>query len=87
MADPVDPRVRQKINALAATIDEFINGAKKPGEPYEPKHGFAILIFDFDKPEKGRMNWISNAQREDMIVALKEMAAQLEGRIAPGGKA
>lgn len=43
-------------------------------------HGLALLIFDFNKIEAGQMNWISNAKRADMIVALKEMVAQLEGR-------
>lgn len=32
--------------------------------------GFALLVFDFG--EAGNLAWISNAQREDMIKALKE---------------
>jgi hypothetical protein len=35
---------------------------------------------------EGRMNYISNANREDMVVALKEFIAASEGRAhdAPG---
>lgn len=33
------------------------------------------------------MNWISNAERVDMIVALKEMVSQLEGRVQTKGEA
>lgn len=32
--------------------------------------GFALLVFDFDGP--GSLAWISNANRDDMLKALKE---------------
>lgn len=35
-----------------------------------PGLGFALLIFEFNKP--GMSNYISNAQREDMIKAMEE---------------
>ena len=38
--------------------------------------GFAILCFSFG--ENGFMNWVSNAPREDMVKALREMADKLE---------
>lgn len=38
--------------------------------------GFAVLIFDFYDP--GISNYISNAQRDDMIQALRELADRLE---------
>jgi len=41
-----------------------------------PQHGFALLVFDFNSP--GRMNYISNAQRNDMIHALKELIHKFE---------
>lgn len=40
-------------------------------------YGFALLIFDWG--DKGRLNWISNANRADMVAALRECAATLEG--------
>ena len=38
--------------------------------------GFAVLCFSFG--ENGFMNWVSNAERQDMIKALKEMVEKLE---------
>jgi hypothetical protein len=35
-----------------------------------PGLGFCLLVFEFYKP--GMSNYISNAQREDMILALEE---------------
>jgi hypothetical protein len=44
-----------------------------------PGMGVGLMVFDLDKP--GRMNWISNANRADMIVAMKEFIARNEGRV------
>lgn len=41
-----------------------------------PKLGFALLVFDFN--DVGLMNYISNAERENMIKALRECAFKLE---------
>lgn len=38
--------------------------------------GFTILVFPFNEP--GVSNYISNANREDMIKALRETADRLE---------
>jgi hypothetical protein len=43
-----------------------------------PKYGFALLVFDFNSP--GRMNYISNAQRGDMLFALKELITKFESQ-------
>lgn len=85
--DAIEPRVRSQANAIASTLDDFLNGEKLPGLPRKRRYGFGVLIFEFGKIERGRMNWISNAERADMIVALKEMIAQLEGRVPPAGSA
>lgn len=84
---PIEERVRYQANAIAATLDDFLNGEKQPDKKRERKVGFGVLIFEFGKIEAGRMNWISNAERADMIVALKEMVAQLEGRVQSAGRA
>jgi hypothetical protein len=52
-------------SGLQGIIDEYIPGM-----------GFALLIFEFNKP--GLSNYISNAQRENVIGALKEAAERLE---------
>lgn len=35
-----------------------------------PGLGFCLLVFEFDKP--GRVDYISNANREDMLTAIDE---------------
>jgi hypothetical protein len=54
-----------KMNELAMLLNAQFKG-----------FGFALLVFDFDTP--GRMNYISNAQRSDMVNALKELIAKFE---------
>lgn len=47
-------------------------------------YGFALIVFDFHKP--GISNYVSNAQRKEMIMALRETAERLEKRqdVQPG---
>ncbi|MEQ9244508.1 MAG: hypothetical protein RLO21_00820 [Nitratireductor sp.] len=84
MTDPIGKRYRKKMNRVANQLDEAFNSSTRG---HARKTGFALLVFDMDMIEGGRMNWISNARRGDMIVALKEMVAQLEGRASPKGHA
>jgi len=49
------------------------------------KFGFALFVFPLGEGE-GRMNYISNARREDMLAALKEFIARNEGRFEEGRK-
>lgn len=55
----------QKMRDIAGMIQKKI-----------PKIGFALLVFDFNTP--GIANYISNAQREDMILALEEKVKVLK---------
>lgn len=59
---------------LAQALDEIFNGAERP-----KKVGFALLVFEFGSPAE--INYISNARRQDMISALKELVARWEGRV------
>lgn len=43
-----------------------------------PGLGFCLLVFEFHKP--GLANYLSNAQREDMIKSLEETVARLKGK-------
>lgn len=63
------------MNVLGKTIDELLNGDK-------PKEvGFVLLMFSLGEPtSKSRMNYISNSNRKDVVVALKEFIANFEGR-------
>ena len=55
---------------LADKIDGLLQ------ETFGAKIGFALLLFDFNKPGIG--NYVSNGKREDMIIALRETATRLE---------
>lgn len=79
MAGPIEPRHREAMNDLARTLDTGLNGA--PGLPASPqKVGFCLLVFPFNGAP-GLMNYISNAEREDMLKALREFIAHAEGRV------
>ena len=63
----------------ARTIGKLI------GDQMPPGWGFALMIFQFVGKES---TWISNARREDMVKALRELADKLEldragGPVAP----
>lgn len=69
------------MNKLAHAIDEWLNGPKQIGIP--PKLGFVLLVSEFGQIEDGRVNYISNGERDSMIAMLREYLARLEGRAAP----
>jgi hypothetical protein len=61
---------------IARAIDEAFNGPRiKEGER---KTGFVLLVFDFG--DTGRCNYMSNAQRDDVVLLLKEQLARFEGQ-------
>jgi hypothetical protein len=76
---PIQPEAHRVMNALAKGIDDALNG-----EDRRPKKwGFALLVFPFDEPgRQDRMNYIGNGKRDDVLVAIKELAARWEGRYA-----
>jgi hypothetical protein len=69
---PIDEAYHDLMNALAHGIAEVL-----------PGKGFALLMFDLNEPRAGRINYISNGKREDIITAMKEFIAQSEGRKMP----
>ncbi|KKN96680.1 hypothetical protein LCGC14_0163240 [marine sediment metagenome] len=66
--------VRAGLQKLASHIEESY---------CPPDWGFCVLMFEFGGDGKN-MQWISNANREDMMKALREQADRLEKRIAGG---
>lgn len=66
-ADPgfVEEQYRETLNDLAQTLDEIFN------EDFDNrKVGFALFVFEFGKG--GRLNYVSNARRADMIKVVEE---------------
>ena len=72
----------EMLQAMAKVLDETLNGDKRPR-----KNGFVLLVFPFDGPEGARTNYVSNANRDDIIVALKEIVARFEGQAEVKGTA
>ena len=74
MSAPIDPKWHELMNRLAKGLDEAFNGDG-------PKNiVFTLFIFDVGHEEGRRVNYISNGNRDDMIVAVKEWLARAEGR-------
>lgn len=73
---------KNMMQSMASALDEVLNekGKKK-------KNGFVLLVFPFDGPEGQRTNYVSNGQRQDIIVALKEIIARFEGQPQQSGRA
>ena len=71
---------RQDMQAIAVTLDKHLNGSGG-----ERRIGFAVFVFEFGRTEGGRVNYVSNAARPEMITAVKEWLARAEGRYAEGG--
>lgn len=74
----IQQEIEQALKDLASAIQYTI-------EYGFGKMGFALIVFEFGKP--GISNYISNAERKDMIKALREMADKLEKHqdIPPSG--
>lgn len=70
------------MRVLAQAIDSFLNGDER-GLVDERQIVFALLVFPLSQPEGARTNWVSNGERKDMIVALKEIVARFEGQAGP----
>lgn len=80
---PIQDELKEFMNNLGRGIDNLLNG--KECKPKKRKWGFALLIFPFGETPNGRMNYLSNSEREDMLVAMKEFIARNEGRYFGGG--
>jgi hypothetical protein len=69
-----DPRAY--LNSLANMICYVLNG--KSPEPAQV--GFALFVFPLGQAEGGYIDYLSNADRTDMMLALREFLAKQEGR-------
>lgn len=80
---PVEKQYRDQMRVMAQFIDEFFNGPK-PKE--NPQVGFCLMVFNFgDGPR--RCNYMSNAQRSDVVTLLKEQLKRFEGQPEIKGRA
>lgn len=63
---------RETMNSMAQYIDRYFNGPDGKKDT-----GFVLITFAFG--DKGRCKCISNANREDVIVLLREQLARFQG--------
>jgi hypothetical protein len=70
--EEIQPEFERLMENIALALDQGFN---RPGES---KVGFLLMLFPFGERE-GRCNYISNANRADVVVLLKEQIARFEG--------
>lgn len=74
--EPIEPRYVEQMNELAELIDRFFNGDKHGDDRTV---GFCLMVFDFvGGPKDGRCNYISNANRADVVKLLREQLKRFE---------
>jgi hypothetical protein len=66
-----EQKTERLLTTMAKAIDKTL--CKELG-----RVGFVLLVFDFNQP--GVANYVSNANRADMIKALRETADRLENK-------
>jgi hypothetical protein len=71
--DTIEKKYRDHMNRVMEALTELF-----------PDSGVALLVFEFG--HTGRVNFISNADRSDMIAAMKEFIARNEGRVPDAPK-
>ena len=64
------PKPVEELEEIARDVGRVIGEAVPPGV------GFTLLVFDFGT--QGTISYLSNARREDMIAALKNLIVNLE---------
>jgi len=72
---PIEDEYRQAMNRIASLIDQAFNPA-----PGRRRTGFVLMVFPFDNASSGgRCNYISNANRDDVVTMLTEQLAYFQG--------
>ena len=69
---------RSYLREVAKGLDRVLNGDKTGPDRTT---GFVLLAFPFGAEPGRRVNYASNAERADMLAALKEIVARFEGRV------
>jgi hypothetical protein len=73
---PIEQKYRDQMQRLARVLDSVLNDGATGDDR---KTGFCLMIFPF-ADFGGRANYISNANRDDIIILLKEQLARFEGQ-------
>jgi hypothetical protein len=76
---PIDPKYKESMVALAKGIDQVLN-KKKTGD--ERRTGFVLMVFPFGDAS-GRCNYVSNAERKDIVRMFKFQLKRLSKELKP----
>lgn len=79
MPDPIEAKHRAEMNAIASVLDQAFNPTGSE------RVVFTLFIAESGKMDGGRVNYISNGTREDMISMVREWLGRVMGGF--GGKA
>ena len=71
---PIEEKYGEVMRVVGSAIDNALNGPAIK----KRKVGYVLMVFPFDDFD-GRCNYISNAQREDVITLLREQLAYFSG--------
>jgi hypothetical protein len=80
---PIEAKHREMMNGVAKGLDDVFNGELRGKRR---KVGWCLMVFDFGQGP-GRANYISNADRNDVVVLLREQLARFEGMPEQEGRA
>jgi hypothetical protein len=72
---PIEKDQRAMMRGIAEALDEAFNRDERP-----KKIAFVLLTAHFGDYEGGRVNYIANGDRADIISMMKELIARFEGR-------
>jgi hypothetical protein len=84
MDEKIQEEYHAQMNVIANALDQVFNGELKEGD--ERRVAFVLLITEFGNMS-GRVNYISNGERKDIVVMLKEILARFEGQPEMRGNA
>jgi hypothetical protein len=73
---PIEDRYRDQMRALAQGLEQVLNGDAKGDDRHT---GFCLMVFPL-KGFDGRANYISNAERADIVILLKAQLRRFEGQ-------
>mgnify|MGYP001094293769 CR=1 FL=1 len=87
MADRIQGEMLLPMKHLAEALDGVLNGEPPPPETWKKRWAFVLLTAEFGVIRDGRVNYISNGEREDMVAMLRELLARFEGQPYQEGRA
>lgn len=75
---PIQPEVRMHMNAIGEAVDDFLNPSRMDKDNDPREWLFVLMVFP-SGVRPGRCNYVSTADREDVITLLREQLAYFGG--------